>query len=73
MIDDGGPAFPIQFDMRGEGMTLRDYFAAAAMQGWLASYGDNTGHPSAEGFGCDVARLSYEMAESMLKHRAALT
>jgi len=42
-INDGGPAFPsppIQhsngFYSTGNGMTLRDYFAAAALQGILA-------------------------------------
>ena len=36
-INDGGPAFPIGTgDMRDPtGMTLRDYFAAAALQGLL--------------------------------------
>ena len=54
-----------------QGVTLLDYFAAAALTGWLASYGENTGHPCADGLGFHVARLSYEMAESMLKRRAA--
>jgi len=39
-ITDGGPAFPAteanyhNENMRGEGMSLRDYFAAKAMQGF---------------------------------------
>lgn len=37
----GGPAFPVHPSLRegayGEGMTLRDYFAAKAMQGLLAN------------------------------------
>lgn len=36
----GGPAFPIGIDAFAEdktGMTLRDYFAAKAMQGMLAN------------------------------------
>jgi hypothetical protein len=47
-IDDGGAAFPIDSYMlnpnatekeikEAQGMTLRDYFAAAALQGMLAS------------------------------------
>ena len=36
-IDDGGTAFPIPYGQvmcdEGKGMTLRDYFAAAALQG----------------------------------------
>jgi len=42
-INDGGPAFPSPpsqhsngFYSTGNGMTLRDYFAAAALQGILA-------------------------------------
>jgi hypothetical protein len=39
-MKDGGPAFPAQhFDLaeHEHGMTLRDYFAAKAMQGMLAN------------------------------------
>ena len=40
-IDNGGPAFPLQsigpdFAPGYAGMTLRDYFAAKAMQGLIA-------------------------------------
>lgn len=28
------------------GLTLRDYFAAAALQGWLASFPDHCVHPA---------------------------
>lgn len=39
--NDGGPAFPTHGSI-GEvatyGMSLRDYFAAHALQGWLASF-----------------------------------
>ena len=47
-INTGGPAFPTEYrdDARlpcSEGMTLRDYFAAKAMQGLLAcALGDGT-------------------------------
>ena len=30
------------------GMTLRDYFAAKAMQGWLAHFKENAQHPGAQ-------------------------
>lgn len=33
--DDGGPAFPGQFS---GGMTLRDYFAGEALQGYLSAH-----------------------------------
>ena len=41
-INDGGQAFPraVQFDdafINGHGMTLRDYFAAAALQAIISS------------------------------------
>jgi hypothetical protein len=65
--DKGGPAFPSHGSMgevAHEGMTLRDYFAAKAMQGLLASLpGDTTLYDS------NVAKWSYEMADAMLKAR----
>ncbi len=37
-INDGGPAFPTPVGVQhNDGMTLRDYFAAAALQGLMAS------------------------------------
>lgn len=35
--DTGGPAFPIHWENHAEGMTLRDYFAAKAMQAMVSS------------------------------------
>ena len=66
----GGPAFPTPRYERGDmyslGMTLRDYFAAKAMQGLLASLpSDTTLYDS------NVAKWSYEMADAMLKAREA--
>jgi hypothetical protein len=61
----GGPAFPVPldaFDDR-EGMTLRDYFAAKAMQGMLACPGSIRVD--------DDASLAYKMADAMLKAREA--
>ena len=67
----GGPAFP-QPDMLEEGstsapgatgMTLRDYFAAKAMQGHMANPGAGGIYPA--------SRLAYEMADAMLKAREA--
>ena len=68
-----GPAFPMSgFDMRHgqpvqavyqHGMTLRDYFAAKAMQGLLAS----EVHAPLE----DFAATAYKMADAMLKEREA--
>ena len=48
----------------GYGMTLRDYFAAKAMQGWLANPKTEYG-TSYEKF----AKVFYEMADAMMKAR----
>jgi hypothetical protein len=66
----GGPAFPVVIDMGltvdwSKGMTLRDYFAAKAMQAYLAH--DGADHVNEIG----VARWAYEMADAMLKAREA--
>lgn len=65
-INDGGPAFPLQsigpeFQPGYSGMTLRDYFAAAALQGLLC----NGGGPSWDG----DAKNAYQAADAMLKAR----
>ena len=59
--NDGGPAFPIGSTPEewGNGMTLRDYFAAKAMQNYI---GDDC-TPDA------IAKAAYEMADAMLKAR----
>ena len=62
-IDNGGPAFPVgSGDMRDPvGMSLRDYFAAAAMQGICASGPMITD---------DVIALeAYSIADAMIKAR----
>jgi len=71
-INDGGPAFPSEEQIRcnGEvcdtrkftGMTLRDYFAAAAMQGMLSD-------PDRGGSGSEFAQAAYSCADAMLKAR----
>ncbi|EFB2450695.1 hypothetical protein FHQ75_03175 [Escherichia coli] len=53
------------------GMTLRDYFAAKAMQGWLASFPEADQHPVSSGKADLVAEVSYLMADAMLKAREA--
>jgi hypothetical protein len=67
----GGPAFPcdrIGPNSNGEvvsscGMTLRDYFAIAVLQGWMAS--DATPKHSFS----KIAFEAYAMADEMLKAR----
>jgi len=63
-----GPAFPIKGPVMTNdwlGMTLRDYFAAKAMQGMLANPVEgNDGMISKR-----LALWSYEIADAMLKVR----
>ena len=67
--DTGGPAFPSNHDNEygypAKGMTLRDYFAAKAMQGVLSGIAAR-----ADTFlYAECAGLAYEMADAMLKAR----
>lgn len=68
---DNPPAFPTHgnHDIHGQelnpptlGMTLRDYFAAKAMQGLLARDGDHLAHAG-------KAILAYGIADAMLTER----
>jgi hypothetical protein len=71
--DRGGPAFPFgqTSEQSGqlvngwgsEGMTLRDYFAAKAMQGALAN-------PEVKETAGARSEWAYEIADAMLKERA---
>jgi hypothetical protein len=65
----GGPAFPINANESADrciytGMTLRDYFAAKALQGILTD-------PEIVMGATEIADLSYKYAEAMLKAREA--
>jgi hypothetical protein len=70
--DTGGPAFPVLHSIDGNwvkepldkyaGMTLRDYFAAAALQGLISE--PNIKAPIEE-----FASRSYQLADAMLKAR----
>ncbi len=64
MSNTGGPAFPIEInsEMTCLGMTLRDYFAAKAMQGFASNLGPGYAFNSR-------AEIAYEWADSMLKAR----
>jgi len=65
MIDDtSGPAFPVQdaSAWQGHGMTLRDYFAAKALQGMCSSL---AGAPDPQ----YDSMMAYKMADAMLKAR----
>jgi hypothetical protein len=61
----GGPAFPAHENWRiDSGMTLRDYFAAKAMQALL-------GNPEIDGEPIAYSQLAYKYADAMLKARKA--
>ena len=58
------PAFPsVHAELGAQGMTLRDYFAAKAMQGLLAIGFDSANIE-------EDAAAAYMMADAMLKERA---
>ncbi len=64
--DTGGPAFPSPTDgmLDNEGMTLRDYFAAKAMQAAA------TNPKGADGFTFEQrAEWAYQQADAMLRAR----
>ncbi len=65
-INDGDPAFPVQdaSTWQGHGMSLRDYFAAKALNGLICHLvGVKDGSPD------DYARRAYQYADAMLKAR----
>lgn len=68
----GGPAFPLdvnkeQLGFWNEGMTLRDYFAAKAMQGALSGYMANQ---EMSAWSSDqMAKYAYEVADEMIEAR----
>jgi hypothetical protein len=59
----GGAAFPTHLNLT-QGMTLRDYFAAKAMQGLLSDSGVS-GTPE------EFATRAYNMADAMIQARDA--
>lgn len=62
--DDGGPAFPCPDPSDKWGMSMRDAFAIAAMQG-ICAHADTWGLGSSE----QVAIKAYVLADEMLKAR----
>jgi len=62
--DDGGYAYPsVDMYPHPRGMSLRDYFAAAALQGMLANGGGGTSTLEGD------AALVYRYADAMLAER----
>lgn len=76
--DTGGPAFPVplnpgesyQGHAMCDGMTIRDYFAAKAMQGLMQIYWDTDSEygSAAELIKCQTT-AAYEYADAMLEAR----
>ena len=69
-INDGGPAFPnvppdSQYSDWDKGMTLRDYFAAAALKGQAHRFAHPHEHREL------LAQDCYDIADAMLKAREA--
>jgi len=74
MIDKKTPAFPLQEteDYRGqEGMSLRDYFAAKALNGMCANPADDhvPEDEAYEQYVKEVARCAYALADAMMEAR----
>ena len=70
-INKDGPAFPCLerglngLDLTDHGMSLRDYFAAKAMQAFL----NDAGWKADQGWFFEIAKGAYQMADAMLKAR----
>ena len=67
-INDGGPAFPRnghpdKNDLPSIGMSLRDYFAAKAMQGLL------TNHNLKGAKSLHISKDAYQIADAMIEAR----
>jgi hypothetical protein len=68
--DTGGPAFPCHPGIENplyDGMTLRDYFAARALQ----NFRDQIGSQSDQEWFDLIAEGAYRLADAMLKARKA--
>jgi hypothetical protein len=64
--NDGGPAFPLKEPLSTDatGMSLRDYFAAMVMAGFVNN-GASIRNVSAE----QISEFAYEQADAMMKAR----
>lgn len=62
-------AFPALHLDGHQGMTLRDYFAAKAMEGFIATFGKTQNTSSVLELADDISEMSYGIADQMLKQR----
>lgn len=76
-VEDGGPAFPTEFDAHGWhglGMSLRDHFAATALplayDLTRAAVKNGSESITPQNFAPLVANGAYAIADAMLKERA---
>ena len=70
--DAGGPAFPILAEQAADGwahcgMTLREYFAAKAMQSMLINFGESSLEPDV--LLKHISEMAYAQADAMLEAR----
>ena len=66
----GGFAFPHAMDLRIRGMTMRDYFAARALPGVVATMSDALDlRKPVQGHAESVAKAAYHLADAMIKAR----
>lgn len=79
-MNDGGPAFPSRYATKGhyempsDGMSLRDYLAAQALTGCLAS--PTRFHRDGKPVERDaqlMATIAYEIADAMIQARSTTT
>ena len=69
-------AFPIAlkdnnnpFNSDAKGMTLRDYFAAKAMQGYISTFSNEDPCCNVDDLKEDISEMSYKVADAMLNQR----
>ena len=69
MKNDGGPVFPVAEGLGhySGGMSMRDYFAAAALAGAMMRWGHLENNPPV--FTQDMAVIAYKCADAMLAER----
>lgn len=64
IVANGGPAYPTPAGIQhNDGMTLRDYFAAASLQGLISKLPDKIAYNN------EVAESCYWIADAMIKAR----
>ena len=67
------PAFPNPHYINHKGMTMRDYFAAKALQGMSANPADvhDADQETYDEYVEEISRCAYKMADAMMKAREA--